>query len=79
MKKLAIALAIVVSFPAAAQQPYAAPEQDLWIEMKAAASNIPMSLSAHQQLQQIFATVERESQIRASRKVPEDKTKEKKQ
>lgn len=74
MKKLAIALAIIVSFPATAQQPYAAPEQDLWIEMKTAISSVPMALSSHQQVQQILQQVEREAQMRAARKAkPEEK------
>lgn len=75
MKTVTIALlATILALPAAAQQPYAAPEQELWNEMKQALGNVPMALSAHQQVQQVLQQVEREAQMRAARKAkPEEK------
>lgn len=66
---LACLLAVLLRPSVALAQPYAAPEQDLWTEMKMAISNVPMALSSHQQVQQILQQVEREAQVRAARKV----------
>lgn len=63
----AIALALVVA-PVQAQQAYTPPDADLWQAMAKAFSDLPISLTAHQQIQQIMANVQREAQARAEKK-----------
>lgn len=47
--------------------PYAAPDRELWDLMSKAFDDIPMSMSAHQQIQAIVANVQREAQMREAR------------
>lgn len=73
-----ILLAILLACSATARAqtsglPYEAPDAGLWAEMKTALGNINATLSAHQQIQQILQSVEREAQIRAARKASDAK------
>lgn len=73
MRAFAIALgfAVVLCVATARSQPastsYAAPDAELWREMARAFNDLPISLGAHQQIQQIMQNVQREAQIRATR------------
>jgi len=66
MKVVLITIALLFSAtPAfAQQQSYAPPDAELWGLMMKAMSDIPMSMTAHQQVQQIMADVQREAQMR---------------
>lgn len=66
---IAIAIVLVSIFPALAQpaQPYTAPDAELWSVMVRAFGDVPMSLPAHQQVQQIIANVQHEAQMREAR------------
>jgi hypothetical protein len=65
MKRLIFALVMFAS-PAYAQQPqfYPVADRDLWEAMVKALDDIPMTLSAHQQVHQIMTNVQTESQRR---------------
>lgn len=63
------AVLLIFVAPASAQSapPYAAPDRELWELMNKALDDIPMSMSAHQQIQAIIANVQREAQMREAR------------
>lgn len=76
MKRLAFLLALIAT-PAFAQQPapYAPPDQELWGVMAKAFEDLPMSMTAHSQIQQIMANVQREAAARAARAKPKEPAK----
>lgn len=70
MKKFLMVAFLVASSQAFAQQPTPfAPvsDRDLWEAMNRAFAELPISLTAHQQIQQIMANVQREAQVREAR------------
>lgn len=65
--KYLVAAFLMFATPALAQQPgYAPPDAELWGLLGKALDDIPMSMSAHQQVQLILANVQREAMIRAA-------------
>ncbi len=65
-----IGLAVLSALPSQAQQaaPFApVADRELWEAMTRAFADVPMSLGAHQQVQQIMANVQREAAMRAAR------------
>lgn len=46
---------------------YASPDRELWEALVRALSDVPMSLSAHQQVQQMLAGVQQQAQLREAR------------
>jgi len=75
---VAAAIACALLITSARAQEYAAPDAELWRQMTEVTANVPMSLSAHQQVQRIFADVQREAQTRAARAKGAEQSKEKK-
>ncbi len=67
MKSLAVMLFLITPYAAHAQQQFAAPDRELWEVMAKALSDVPMSLSAHQQIQAILNNVQREASIRKAK------------
>ena len=67
MRIFAFVLLLVTS--AYAQQPaYAPPDRELWDAMIRALSEVPMSVSAHQQVQRLLGDIQREAQMREAAK-----------
>lgn len=60
---------ILVAAPAYAQsaQPFSPPDAELWSAMAKAISDVPMSLTAHQQIQQLLQNVQTEARTRELR------------
>lgn len=64
------AMFLALILPATAQQANFAPisDRDLWDAMVKAIGDVPMSLTAHQQVQRILAEAQREALIRDSKR-----------
>lgn len=69
-------LVSLIALPAVAQQPYAAPDADLWRQMKDAFATLSMPLSAHHQVQQILQNVEQQARVKAAQAESERKAKQ---
>lgn len=71
MKALAVIVVIAAALTGAqAQQArtYAPPDRELWDAMVRALSEVPMSISAHQNVQRILSDIQREAQTREAAK-----------
>lgn len=62
-----LALLLLSATSVLAQERWAPPDQDLWNTMVRALHDLPMSLSAHQGVDQILQQIQREAQTRALR------------
>jgi len=59
---------LLLATPVFAQTPYVPPDRDLWETMTQALGEVPASARAHQQIQTILQTIQREAQAREKAK-----------
>ena len=65
---------IALAVPAWAQD-YAAPDEELWRNLQTALARLSMPLDSHQQIQELMRAIEREAQMRATRKAALERNK----
>jgi hypothetical protein len=71
MKRISLALLLLATSAIAQPMPppsYVAPDRDLWETMSQALAEIPASARAHQQIQNILQTIQREAYAREQAK-----------
>jgi hypothetical protein len=75
MKRFIILALLLSVAPVSAQQAYTAPDEDVWNAMVRALGDVPMSIGAHNSVQNILRSAQQESLARASRQKAIDRSK----